>query len=80
MRLDTAQRNALPNSSFAGPDRSFPDEDLNHARNAKARAHFAADPSAIRARVMRDWPQLNNGGGGNRDTETHLAVLRHFGR
>ena len=37
-KLDAKERNALPNSEFAGPDRSYPVNDENHARNAKARA------------------------------------------
>ena len=37
-KLTTKQRKALPNKDFAGPDRSYPVMDKNHARNAKARA------------------------------------------
>lgn len=36
--LTTAQRKRLPASAFAGPDRSFPVNDPNHARNALARS------------------------------------------
>jgi len=36
--LKAKARNKLPNSSFAGPDRSYPVEDRSHAGNAKARA------------------------------------------
>ena len=36
--LTTKSRNALPASSFAGPGRSYPVNDANHARNALARA------------------------------------------
>lgn len=32
--LSTAKRNALPGSTFAGPDRSFPIPDANHAKAA----------------------------------------------
>lgn len=38
MKLTTQKRKALPKSSFAGPDRSYPVEDKAHAANAKARA------------------------------------------
>lgn len=41
-RLTAAQRDALPASAFAGPDRSFPINDENHARAALSmvgRAH-----------------------------------------
>ena len=47
-RLTTAERNALPDSAFAGPNRSYPVKKLNpqgqlvpdpsHAANAKSRA------------------------------------------
>jgi hypothetical protein len=37
-KLKAKQRNKLPNSSFAGPDRSYPVFDKSHAANAKARA------------------------------------------
>jgi hypothetical protein len=37
-KLTTKKRNALPNSAFAGPNRSYPVENKSHARNAKARA------------------------------------------
>jgi hypothetical protein len=33
-RLTTAQRNALPASDFAGPNRSFPINDAAHAKAA----------------------------------------------
>lgn len=37
-KLTAAVRNALPDSKFAGPDRSYPVQDASHAANAKARA------------------------------------------
>ena len=37
-KLDAAERRALPKSEFAGPDRSYPVNDREHAANAKARA------------------------------------------
>lgn len=36
-KLTTAARNALPDSDFAGPNRTYPVEDKAHARNAKSR-------------------------------------------
>lgn len=36
--LTTKRRNKLPDSEFAGPDRSYPIPDKAHAANAKARA------------------------------------------
>jgi hypothetical protein len=37
-KLDAAERNALPGKDFAGPDRSYPDQDRAHQINGKARA------------------------------------------
>lgn len=49
-KLTTAARNALPDSAFAGPNRTYPIPDASHARNAKARASQFASP-ALKARV-----------------------------
>lgn len=50
-------------SSFAGKSGgtspySFPIDTLARARNALARAHFAPNPTGIRAAVYRKYPQL----------------------
>jgi hypothetical protein len=37
---------------------SFPINTIARARNALARAHFAADPSGIRSKVYKKYPQL----------------------
>lgn len=37
---------------------SFPINDLAHARNALARAHFAPNPAGIKAAVYKKYPQL----------------------
>jgi len=61
-KLTTAQRNALPQSTFAGPDRSYPINDENHARNALARAAQNAGPelqARIRARVHAKYPSIS---------------------
>jgi hypothetical protein len=44
-KLTTKQRNALPDSAFAGPNRSYPINDKSHAANAKSRAAQFASPS-----------------------------------
>lgn len=49
-KLTTKQRNALPDSAFAGPNRSYPVEDAAHAKDAKARAAQFASP-ALKAKV-----------------------------
>jgi hypothetical protein len=49
-KLTTAARNALPDSAFAGPHRSYPINDASHAANAKARASQFAG-SSLKAKV-----------------------------
>lgn len=44
-RLSAKQRKALPAKDFAGPGRSFPINDKNHAKAALSMAHNAP-PSA----------------------------------
>lgn len=39
---------------------SFPINTLAHARNALARAHYAANPSGIRSAVYKKFPQLKH--------------------
>jgi len=37
---------------------SFPINDIKHARNALARAHFAPNPAGIKAKVYKKFPEL----------------------
>ena len=46
-KLTTAERNKLPDSAFAGPNRSYPVEDRAHATAAKSRASQAFNAGAI---------------------------------
>ena len=48
-RLSAAVRKKLPGSVFAGPDRSYPINDLAHAANAKARAKQQYDAGNLTA-------------------------------
>lgn len=60
-KLTTSARKGLPTSKFAGPDRSYPIPDANHARNALARASEFASPSEkakIRAKVHKKFPGI----------------------
>lgn len=57
-KLHAKERNALPEPSFAGPDRSYPIEDENHARNALARASGKPIEARIRAAVHRRYPDI----------------------
>lgn len=49
----------ISKKKFAGPDGTFPIQDIAHARNALARAHFAKDPSAIRKKVHAMYPSID---------------------
>jgi len=57
-KLHAKERNAIPTSEFAGPDRSYPIEDKNHARNALARASGKPIEARIRAAVHRRYPDI----------------------
>lgn len=59
-KLTAKERDALPAKEFAGPHRSFPIQDENHARNALARAsQFHPELKAeIRAKVHRKFPDI----------------------
>lgn len=60
-KLSTKQRNRLPNSDFAGPGRSYPVNNISHARNALARAAQHASPelqAKIKAKVRRKFPSI----------------------
>jgi hypothetical protein len=48
-RLTAAQRKKLPSKTFAGPDRSFPIPDANHAHAALALIGNA--PPSARAKI-----------------------------
>ena len=60
-KLSAKRRNALPAKSFAGPDRSYPIEDANHARNALARVSQHGSPALkakVRAKVKNKFPGI----------------------
>jgi hypothetical protein len=61
MKLTSEQRDKLKSSSFAGPDRSYPVNDKNHARNALARVSEFGSPSLkaeVRAKVHKKFPSI----------------------
>ncbi len=51
-------RNALPDSAFAGPGRSYPIPDQAHARNALARSSGKSVEGQVRAAVKRRYPNI----------------------
>ena len=61
MKLTAKARKAIPTKDFAGPDRSYPVEDRNHARNALARVSqfgTAALKAKVRAKVHAKFPDI----------------------
>lgn len=61
MKLTAKSRNALPAKDFAGPDGSYPVNDMNHARNALSRvSEFGSDElkARVRAKVHNKFPSL----------------------
>lgn len=64
-KLNARTRNALPDSEFAGPGRSYPIEDASHARNALSRASQNASPalqSQIKSKVKSKFPGIGISG------------------
>lgn len=58
-KLTAAKRNTLGSSQFAIPSkRAYPIHDLNHARDALARASGKPVEEAVKAAVHKKWPQL----------------------
>lgn len=63
-KLSTKARKALPSSTFAGPDRSYPINDPSHARNALSRVSQFGSPelkARVRAKVRRKYPAIGEG-------------------
>lgn len=61
-KLTAKKRNAIPTKDFAGPDRSYPINDKNHARNALARvSQFGTEDlkARVRAKVRRKYPGIS---------------------
>jgi hypothetical protein len=60
-KLTTAKRNALPNSAFAGPNRTFPINDRTHAIKAEQLGRPGPELRAkIDAKVARKFPGLGD--------------------
>jgi len=62
-KLTSAQRNALPDSAFAGPNRSYPINDASHARNALSRVSQFGSPelkAKVRAKVHSKFSRIGS--------------------
>jgi hypothetical protein len=60
-KLDTKERKALPGQDFAGPGRSYPINDPNHARNALSRVSQNGSPAEkaeVRSKVHAKYPEI----------------------
>ena len=60
-KLTADKRNALPGKAFAGPDRSYPVNDMSHARNALSRVSqfgTAELKARVRAKVHKKFPTI----------------------
>jgi hypothetical protein len=71
-KLTARARNTLPAKSFAGPDRSYPINDMSHARNALSRVSQFGSPelkSKIRAAVHKKFPGIGKKAGGKVEGE-----------
>lgn len=78
-KLTAKKRNALPSSTFAGPDRSYPINDQNHARNALSRVSQFGSPALkarVRAAVHRKYPGIGKSWGGAVAVEGHKSKHR----
>ena len=63
-KLSSSDRKALPSKDFAGPDRSYPINDMSHARNALSRVSQFGYPELkekVRAAVHRKFPGIGEG-------------------
>lgn len=63
-KLTTQDRENLPSKDFAGPDRSYPINDMNHAKNALSRVSQFGYPELkdkVRAAVHRKFPSIGKG-------------------
>lgn len=60
-KLTAKERKKIPAKEFAGPDRSYPIEDKNHARNALARVSQHGSPALkakVKAKVAKKYPGI----------------------
>lgn len=60
-KLTSKARNKLSSKQFAGPNRSYPIEDANHARNALARVSqygSSAEKRRVRQAVETRYPSI----------------------
>lgn len=60
-KLNAKARKALPADDFAGPGKSYPDEDKNHAKDALSRVSADGSPAVkaeVRKKVAKKYPSM----------------------
>jgi len=63
-KLTNKERSSLPNKEFSGPNRSYPIDTPNRARNALSRVSQFGYPELkkeVRAAVHRKYPSIGRG-------------------
>lgn len=71
--ITTKQRKKLPAQTFAGPDRTYPDDTKGRARDALARVSAngsGAVQSEVRNAVARKYPSIKVAGVGKKKMRT----------
>jgi len=76
-RLTAAKRRALPASTFAGPGRSFPIPDKNHAKAALALIGHA--PASARAHIRAVAEKKLHAHGGDKPQRVRMAGFKSHG-
>lgn len=78
MKLDAAERRAIPRSEFAIPSKapgsgSYPINDRSHAKNALARSAGKPVAAKVRAAVHRRFPSIGNRDAGKMTSIADMA-------
>jgi hypothetical protein len=76
VKLTTAGRDKIAPKNFAGPNKSYPIENANHARNALSRVSQNGSPAVkaeVRAKVEQKYPAIKQTGPG-KELERRLAA------
>lgn len=73
-KLNAKQRKALPKGDFAGPGRSFPMNDITHARMAVAMEKYASPATKAKINARAKSMGVNVGGDGKVFADHHQAT------
>lgn len=73
-RLSAKQRKAMPSGNFAGPGKSFPMNDMTHARMAVAMEKYASPATKAKINARARAMGVNVGGDGKVFADHHQAT------